>query len=458
MSPMAAWFEAPVNTPSAWLASGPDSPALRPVQAFTPSTSGWLCDLAWLLHGHPFILRSVFWPSELSRVQFPSFPAFPSVAHSSAPLATLERRVPDLSEAIYEVARPAKACTTGSTASSLPELNVPCCTQKHSPAALGIISGGQRGEVEAYCISNAFPTAPEPVQSTQPDSTTTTLDTLAEAIETLKSGLETILDVQRSAGEHAPEPEEQRFQGASKATAFASDLRGTISASLLGRLSETVETRAARYDNGDTLGDASDVPSPRLTLCDLRAASDQQRATETPSNLRKGPVRFSDTLAVPKTGARPFPGQSGPEHDEAAARAQSRMRESNFTAMAASNHGEAPLMVSQRGHTAHERAGALPVKHSQDPAPSVETRAAVAPSEIAREVTSSASIVTPSICDTVRVPSATSSDHILTSPHASSRNICDTDRVPCSTRKPAHVVPSISILSVPRTVPPSVRA
>ncbi|KAH9167276.1 hypothetical protein EDB89DRAFT_1998168 [Lactarius sanguifluus] len=22
----------------------------------------WLCDLAWLLHGHPFILRSVLWP------------------------------------------------------------------------------------------------------------------------------------------------------------------------------------------------------------------------------------------------------------------------------------------------------------------------------------------------------------------------------------------------------------
>ncbi|KAH9050345.1 hypothetical protein EDB83DRAFT_1369838 [Lactarius deliciosus] len=103
-----------------------------------PFLSSLSCGLAWLPHGHhnifsPVNLSSPLWASELCRVYSPSFSAFPRVSHSSAPLAIVERRVPDLSEAIYEVARPAKACTTGCAASSLPEPDAPSCSQKRLP-------------------------------------------------------------------------------------------------------------------------------------------------------------------------------------------------------------------------------------------------------------------------------------------------------------------------------------
>ncbi|KAH9041042.1 hypothetical protein EDB85DRAFT_2140216 [Lactarius pseudohatsudake] len=54
---------------------------------------------------------------------------------------------------------------------------------------------------------NAFLTAPEPAQPTQPDATAATLDALAEAITSLKSGLEAILDAQKSPESRAPDPE-----------------------------------------------------------------------------------------------------------------------------------------------------------------------------------------------------------------------------------------------------------
>ncbi|KAH9032173.1 hypothetical protein EDB85DRAFT_2145732 [Lactarius pseudohatsudake] len=54
---------------------------------------------------------------------------------------------------------------------------------------------------------NAFLTAPEPAQPTQPDATAAMLDALAEAITSLKSGLEAILDAQKSPESRAPDPE-----------------------------------------------------------------------------------------------------------------------------------------------------------------------------------------------------------------------------------------------------------
>ncbi|KAH9018158.1 hypothetical protein EDB85DRAFT_2200847 [Lactarius pseudohatsudake] len=82
----------------------------------------------------------------------PSFPAFPRVSHSSAPLAIVEQRVPDHSEALYEVTSPAKACMTGSAASNLPELKDLKLHSEALTGSLGYHSGGQRGEVEAFCV------------------------------------------------------------------------------------------------------------------------------------------------------------------------------------------------------------------------------------------------------------------------------------------------------------------
>ncbi|KAH9162106.1 hypothetical protein EDB89DRAFT_666994 [Lactarius sanguifluus] len=59
---------------------------------------------------------------------------------------------------------------------------------------------------------NVFPPAPERVQSAQPDPTAATLDALAKAIATLKSGLEAILNAQKSAESRATEPEAARSQ------------------------------------------------------------------------------------------------------------------------------------------------------------------------------------------------------------------------------------------------------
>ncbi len=57
----------------------------------------------------------------LRRAQSSSFSAFPSLPHSRAPLAILERRIPGQSDPLYEFIRRAKACTTGFGASCLPE-------------------------------------------------------------------------------------------------------------------------------------------------------------------------------------------------------------------------------------------------------------------------------------------------------------------------------------------------
>ncbi len=57
---------------------------------------------------------------------------------------------------------------------------------------------------------HAFPPVSEPPQPAQTDLITATLDALAEAIATLKTGLETILSAQQSAESCAPEPEAAR--------------------------------------------------------------------------------------------------------------------------------------------------------------------------------------------------------------------------------------------------------
>ncbi len=89
----------------------------------------------------------------LCRAQSTSFPAFPSILHLLAPLDILERRIPSQSDPLYEVIRRAEACMTGFGASCLPE---PKAAQVVWAVSLSvettqlIITGGQRGEVEAF--------------------------------------------------------------------------------------------------------------------------------------------------------------------------------------------------------------------------------------------------------------------------------------------------------------------
>ncbi|KAH9009364.1 hypothetical protein EDB83DRAFT_2531287 [Lactarius deliciosus] len=269
--------------------------------------------------------------------------------------------------------------------------------------------------------AHIFPLAPEPIQPAQPDSTAATLDALADVIAALKSGLEAILNTQKSAESRAPEPEATqsqaercRFCGSAAHLEEECEeadeyiLTGMCKRNVFGRLTLPSGAEVSRRIKGKCLRERFEeyhrqfpgqraapayledparprrpapqdtttaTPSamratspgaeaialamseesrrprfPKRTLGDQRAASDQMRAPEASGDLLKPTVRFSDTLGVPETTARPVPGQSEPERDEAAtSSARSQTRESNFAAIAASDREEAPLMVSQRG-------------------------------------------------------------------------------------------------------------
>ncbi|KAH9019177.1 hypothetical protein EDB85DRAFT_2153994 [Lactarius pseudohatsudake] len=248
---------------------------------------------------------------------------------------------------------------------------------------------------------NAFLTAPEPAQPVQPDTTAATLDALAEAIASLKSGLEAILDTQKSAESRAPDPEaaqsrsEQcKFCGSSTHLEEECEeadeyiLAGMCKRNVFGRLTLPSGAEVSRRIKGKFLRERFEeyhrqypgqraapayledlarpgqlalqevtpvTPSvmgatspgaeamhpatfevlrqphrPERTLCDPRAASDQARAPDASGNLRKHTSEHQRTSAVTSS-------------------AQSQTCESNFAATAASDCGEAPLMVSQRG-------------------------------------------------------------------------------------------------------------
>ncbi|KAH9030882.1 hypothetical protein EDB85DRAFT_2146395 [Lactarius pseudohatsudake] len=269
---------------------------------------------------------------------------------------------------------------------------------------------------------NAFLTAPEPAQPAQPDATAATLDALADAIATLKSGLEAILNAQKSAESCAPEPKAARSQPERcKFCGSAAHLEeeceeadeyilaGMCKRNVFGRLTLPSGAEVSRRIKGKclrerfeeyhrqypgqraapayledlarpqtptpeledaiwatasameamSLGTEATAPvtfevlrqprSPERTLCDPRAASDRRRATEAAGDLRKSTVRFSDALSAPKSAARPVPGQSEPEREVATSSTRSQTRESNFAVTAASDRGETPRMVSQRG-------------------------------------------------------------------------------------------------------------
>ncbi len=57
----------------------------------------------------------------LYRAQFILFPMFHSIPHSLVPLAILERHIPSQSNPLYKVIHHVEACTTGFSASCLPE-------------------------------------------------------------------------------------------------------------------------------------------------------------------------------------------------------------------------------------------------------------------------------------------------------------------------------------------------
>ena len=89
----------------------------------------------------------------LCRAQSSSFPAFPSIPHSLAPLDILEQHIHGQSDPLYEVIRRAEACTTGFGASRLPEPKaawVVWAVSLSVETTQLVISGGQRGEVEAF--------------------------------------------------------------------------------------------------------------------------------------------------------------------------------------------------------------------------------------------------------------------------------------------------------------------
>ncbi|KAH9008988.1 hypothetical protein EDB85DRAFT_2163502 [Lactarius pseudohatsudake] len=218
--------------------------------------------------------------------------------------------------------------------------------------------------------------------------------------------------------------------------------------------------------------------SPKRMLCDPRAASDQARTMEASRHLMKSTVRFSDALGAPKSTARAVSGQRKQERDEAAPSARSQMRKSNFAATAASDHREAPFMVSQRRlfafvpgirpEAAHAAAStpappkecavyfaqaaapqlahdcapgrAKPSQRPQAPVPVVEARVSTAPS---------AHAASPSV-------RAASPNAHAASPNAraASPSAHDTSQVPCSNYKPACVMPSGSVPSSSRAVPP----
>ncbi|KAH9009599.1 hypothetical protein EDB84DRAFT_1571118 [Lactarius hengduanensis] len=269
--------------------------------------------------------------------------------------------------------------------------------------------------------ANAFPTALEPIQPAPPDSAAATLDALADAIATLKRGLEAILNAQKSAEKCAPEPEAARSQVerckfCSSAAHLEEDceeadkyiLAGMCKRNVFGKLTLPSGAEVPRRIKGKglckrfeeyhrqfpgqraALGYLEDLARPRRPalqdatvatpsamgamspgieatasatleafrqprapermLYDPRAVGNQQRTTEVTGDLRKNRVQFSDAPGAPKSVVRPVPGQSEPERTDAATSSvRSRMRESDFAAMAASDHEEAPLMVSQRG-------------------------------------------------------------------------------------------------------------
>ncbi|KAH9027885.1 hypothetical protein EDB85DRAFT_2148244 [Lactarius pseudohatsudake] len=385
---------------------------------------------------------------------------------------------------------------------------------------------------------NAFLTAPEPAQPAQPDATAATLDALAEAIASLKSGLEAILDTQKSAESRAPDPEaaqsrSERCKFCGSSTHLEEEceeadeyiLAGMCKRNVFGRLTLPSGAEVSRRIKGKFLRERFEeyhrqypgqraapayledlarpgrlalqevtpvTPSvmgatspgaeamhpatfevlrqphrPERTVCDPRAASDQARAPDTSGNLRKHTVRFSGAPGVPKSAARPVPGQS--EHQRTSAvtsSAQSQMRESNFAATAASDCGEAPLMVSQRGLFAFVPGVRSETVHAAASTPAPPRECAVylvqraAPQHACDRVPGSAK---PSKCPQAPAPSVEACANAVRTESPSARpaspsartallSARDTSQVPCSTYKPACVMPSGSIPSSPRAV------
>ncbi len=242
--------------------------------------------------------------------------------------------------------------------------------------------------------NHAFPPVPESPQPAQTNPITVTLDALAEAIATLKTGLEAILSAQQSAESCAPESDaaqsraeqckfcrsavhlEEECEEADKYILAGKCKRNVFGKIVLpsgaevpwrikGKcLRERFEEYHRQYPGQQaapayledlarlrrpapqdamgamSLGTKATTPamcealrqprSPERTLRDPRAASDQTRTPEVSGDPRKTKGRPSATLAVPRIITRPSSGQSGPEHYKAATRAPPRMRESNF--------------------------------------------------------------------------------------------------------------------------------
>jgi len=306
-----------------------------------------------------------------------------------------------------------------------------------------------------------------------------TLDALAEAIVTLKTGLKVILSAQQSAESCAPEPEaaqsqaeqckfcgsamhlkeceeadkyiftgkckcnvfrkivlpsgaevpqhikgkclRERFEeyhrqypGQQAALAYLEDLarlrrlapQGVTEAMPPAMGAMSLDTKVMTPVTCEPL---RQLHSPKCTLRDPRAASNQTQTPEVSSDLRKTKGQPSATLAVPRIIARPSSNQSRPECYDTAIGAPPRMRESNFAQQlsAAARFTAQPeecaeyLVQSVTPQLAcdPEREEAMPSKHPQVPVTAVEACMSTTLSETAQNATDPASIILPSAHD-----------------------------------------------------------
>ncbi|KAH9179479.1 hypothetical protein EDB89DRAFT_2144291 [Lactarius sanguifluus] len=183
-------------------------PQAVPAFPFAPqSLSSLLSDLATTTHA----LRQEYTASPVSVLRdtpqlITTPPAIPS---HSEPIPT----PPPLSQAFSPVLRFMQADMPALSPSFVPQHPAPLVSATRDvPPPSAFTPATPAPVLPPPTSANAFPPNPEPVQPTQPDSTAATLEALADAIVTLKSGIEAILADQKSAESRAPEPEAMRSQ------------------------------------------------------------------------------------------------------------------------------------------------------------------------------------------------------------------------------------------------------